>query len=58
MRMDAKNLLDNLQGLLLETRIASGRGIVSTLGMSLKPENEAQTKGIWTVLKPYILWLT
>ena len=46
MRMDAKTLLDNLQGLLLETRIASGRGIVSTLGMSLKPENEAQTKGM------------
>ena len=56
--MDAKKLLGNLQGLLLETRIASGRGIVSTLGMSLKPDNEAQTKGIWTIMKPYMLWLT
>ena len=43
--MDAKNLLDSLQGVLLETRIASGRGIVSTLGRSSKPENEVQTKG-------------
>ena len=45
MRMHAKRLLDSLQGVLLEARIASGRGIVSTLGRSVKPENEVQTKG-------------
>ena len=58
MTMHAKMLLDNLQGVLLETRIASGRGIVSTLGRSSKPENEVQTKVRWMVLKPYMLWLT
>ena len=45
MRVYAKKLLDNLQGVILEARIASGRGIVSTLGRSPKPENEVQTKG-------------
>ena len=45
MRMDAKMLLDNLEGVHLETRIASGRGIVSTLGRSSRLENEVQTKG-------------